>query len=121
MMQCEDLISTEIKEYELKLGELEKQMEEITDTSSTRALLLKLQGGFLTNGFASLCSSEIVTREMLFNVDAMEKVEEESECLKGKLLAEEMELSEFLQSYKAMRVLFRKRELLLGATKTFAS
>lgn len=50
-MQCQSIRDTEFAEVEEKLGELEKQMEEILKLYSPDSLLLNLESRFYSEGF----------------------------------------------------------------------
>ncbi|EPS73011.1 hypothetical protein M569_01745, partial [Genlisea aurea] len=94
--QCRIIRTSELASAQEKLVEFERRKEEILKHHSPSSLLHKLQ-------------------------DAMNKTEEESDALHGKLLEREIDLPSFVQKYKKMRYAYHRQALTHVAAKTSAS
>uniref|UniRef100_A0A1D1XNH1 Vacuolar protein-sorting-associated protein 37 2 n=1 Tax=Anthurium amnicola TaxID=1678845 RepID=A0A1D1XNH1_9ARAE len=93
--QCQIIRTTELAAALEKLGELEKQKEELLKLYSPPLLLQKLQ-------------------------DAINKVEEESEMLHRQVLENQIDVSAFVQRNKKLRAIYHRRALIHLAAKTSA-
>ncbi|KAL3532012.1 hypothetical protein ACH5RR_005533 [Cinchona calisaya] len=91
--QCRIIRTTELAAAQEKLHELERKKEEAMKFYSPASLLRQLQ-------------------------EAMNTTEEESEALHRQLLAQEIDLSSFIQKYKKLRQTYHRRALTHLAAKT---